>query len=167
MTDATTTLMTGADLPEQMPHVPEGFRVRDAATAAWMVRKIVEARAYGRRVREWAARELRRAEREEKFFLYRFGQQLEEWTRRRLELEGNRRRSVSLPSGIVGLRAEPPRLKVTDEDALLRWCRANLPAAVVTEQRVLKSVVTEHVAASGELPQGVEVSEAQERFFIK
>ena len=167
MIDATKTIVTAAELQEPMPHVPEGFCVRDAATAAWVVRKIVEARAYGHRVREWAARELRRAEREEKFFLYRFGQQLEEWTRRRLELEGDRRRSVSLPSGIVGLRAEPPRLKVTDEDALLRWCRANLPAAVVTEQRVLKSVVTEHVATSGELPQGTEVCEGTEKFFIK
>ena len=167
MTNVADTIMTGVDLQEQMPHLPEGFRVRDAATAAWVVRKIVEARAYGRRVREWAARELRRAEREEKFFLYRFAQQIEDWTRQQLEAEGGRRKSISLPGGTCGFRTDPPRLDVTDEEALLRWCKANLPAAVTTVEHVSRTVVREHIAATGELPQGAGVSEGTEKFFIK
>src|SRR3712207_6570698 len=87
------------ELDNHAPHVPDGFCVRDAETAAWVVRKIVEARAYGDRVREWAAAELRRAGREEGFFLYRYGHQLEQWARRQLEEEIGRRKSINLPSG--------------------------------------------------------------------
>ena len=52
-------------------NVPETFAVDDAASANWLVRKIVETRAYAKHVKEWADGELRRAEREELFFLHR------------------------------------------------------------------------------------------------
>lgn len=118
-------------------------------------------------MQEWAAREVRRAQAEEKFFLYRYGHQLEEWTRRQLAAENGRRKSIRLPAGAVGFRTEPPRLAVRDEDELLRWCRDHLPAAVATAQHVLRSVVREHVAATGELPPGAEPAEGGEKFFIK
>ena len=85
---------------EETPQVPESFCVRDVATAAWVVRKVVEARAYAARVREWAAAELRRAQREEVFY----GHQLEQWARREVEAASGRRKSVNLPSGTVGFR---------------------------------------------------------------
>jgi phage host-nuclease inhibitor protein Gam len=154
-------------LQEETPQVPEGFCVRDAATAAWVVRKIVEARAYAARVREWADRELRRAQREERFFLYCYGHQLEQWARRELEAANGRRKSVNLPSGTVGFRSEPPRLEVTDEGALLRWCKASLPCAVATAERVLRGAVMEQVRNTGEQPDGAEVAGGGERFFVK
>jgi phage host-nuclease inhibitor protein Gam len=172
-TDARIT--TAAELAEQQqqdeaspPAVPEGFCVRDEKTANWVVRKVVEARQYARHVQEWAAREVRRAQSEEKFLVHRFGHQLEDWVRRKLESEnGRRRKSVNLPAGTVGFRTEPPRLDVTDEEALLRWCRQHLPAAVATAEHVLKQVVREHIAATGEVPAGAEPSEGGEKFFIK
>ena len=45
--------------------VPEGFRVHNAESAAWVVRRVVAAREYGLRVRRWAELERRRAEAEE------------------------------------------------------------------------------------------------------
>ena len=55
------------------PDVPDAFAVDDASSANWLVRKVVESRNYAEHVKEWAALELRRAEREERFFLERFG----------------------------------------------------------------------------------------------
>ena len=63
---------------------PEAFRVCDEASANWVVRRIAEARKYAEHVEAWAATELRRAEREERFLLERFGPQLEAWARERL-----------------------------------------------------------------------------------
>src|SRR5688500_3272947 len=62
--------------PGVRSEVPERFAVRDAATASWAVRKIVETRAFARRVREWADRELRRAAADEEWLIRRFGPEL-------------------------------------------------------------------------------------------
>jgi hypothetical protein len=59
------------------PMVPEAFAVRDAESANWVVRKIGESRMYAARVKAWAATELRRAERQEQFYLGRYGKQIE------------------------------------------------------------------------------------------
>jgi hypothetical protein len=163
-----TPITTAAELEaQQLPLVPEGFSVRDERSANWVVRKIVEARQYIRRVEEWAARETRRAQADEKFLLHRFGPQLEDWTRGRLEAESGRRKSISLPSGTLGFRSEPLKLMVSDEDELLRWCRVHLPAAIATVQHVLRNVVKEHIVATGELPHGAEPTDGGEKFYIK
>lgn len=145
---------------------PPPFCVHDAVSANWVVRKIVEARRYAERVEQWAAAELRRAQRKEQFFLLHYGQQLEAWARKELAQQTGRR-SVNLPAGRVGFRIHPPHLTVKDEPALLRWCKANLPAAVAVVERILKSAVREHVQKTGELPDGADVSGHGERFFIK
>jgi hypothetical protein len=62
---------TGAIIPPLSAEVapPDTFVVNDAMSANWLLRKIVEARAYAKHVKEWANGELRRAEREEMFFI--------------------------------------------------------------------------------------------------
>lgn len=181
------TLIAEADLG-----VPDAFQVRDHASAAWLVRKVVEARAHAERVRSWAAGELRRAEHDERWLLDRFGSQLELWLRAELDRLGGRRRSVALPDGAVGLRRTPERLHVADEPRLARWCAANLPAAlrVAVEadgpaavalarwqgehaeasrqrQKVLREPLGRHVAETGELPDGATLLPAGETFYLK
>jgi hypothetical protein len=156
---------------EPHPTAPEGFSVRDEGTANWLIRKVLEARHYAEQVASWAQRELRRAEREEQFLLYRFGQQLEDWTRRQLaapeDMASRGRKSIHLPAGSVGFRREPAKLLIVDERALTEWCRVHLPSATAVVQHVHKAAVKEHVAATGELPPGAELREGGERFFIK
>src|SRR5688572_19943819 len=84
------------------PHVPQGFSIHDESSANWLVRKVVEARKYGERVQVWASAETRRAENEERYFLQRYGLQLQAWTREKLRGNGGRRRSIALPSGTIG-----------------------------------------------------------------
>lgn len=143
-----------------------GFHVTDFRSACWLVRRIVEARDYRRRVEEWAALELRRAEREESFFLARWGRELEDWTRQQIAQQ-HRRKSVALPAGTVGFRLEPPRFDYLDEVKLMVWCQRHVPRAIKTTQSVLKSVLKEHVEQTGELPDGVAMSGGGEKFFIR
>lgn len=145
--------------------VPESFEVHDAGTVSWVVRKITEARRYADRVRAWAAAELRRAEREEQFFLVRFGLQMEIWCRK--ELAKSKRKSISLPGGIIGFRQSPPSLLIRSEEDLIRWCRKHLPTAIVTTQQVSKQTVKNHVHSSGEVPDGAEITPKTEKFFIR
>lgn len=168
------------------------FGVRDGASAAWIVRKVVESRAYAERVRTWAASELRRTEREEAWFLQRFGAQLEGWLRTELERQGGRRRSIALPSGTVGLRQQPARLEVTNERLIAEWCRGRLPEAVRIcveaegaaaldlaawcadrgdemrqRQHILREPLNRHFAETGELPDGSSVRPSQDQLYVK
>jgi hypothetical protein len=153
------------DTVEPPPDVPEAFGVSDASSANWLVRKVIEARAYAKHVKEWAALEVRRAEREERFFLERFGPQLEAWARQ--QIAGSRRKSMKLPAGTVGFRTEPRRLDVTDEAKLIGWCRKALPSALRIETHLMRSIVKDHVEQTGECPSGAEVGGGQQRFYVR
>jgi phage host-nuclease inhibitor protein Gam len=157
--------MPGTD--ELTAAAPEAFRVCDEATANWVVRRVMEARKYAERVEAWAATELGRAEREERFLLERYGRQLEAWARQRLAEGRARGKSVRLPAGTIGFRATSPHLSIQDASALLRWCRSHLPLAIRTREHVLKSAVQEHVRSTGECPQGAAVVAGGERFFVR
>src|SRR5687768_10409667 len=96
------------DLMRRVEQEAEGFSVNSDSTANWLVRKIAECRAYRERIERWAAMEIKRAEREEAFFMTRFGRQLETWARRQIAKQRGRK-SVKLPAGTVGFRTEPTR----------------------------------------------------------
>lgn len=149
------------------PAVPPSFAVVDAATANWVVRRILEARAYAERVRRWAELELRRAEREESFFVRRFGGELEAWARSEVARLTDGRRSVRLPSGVVGFRTAPPSLQVVDESALLAWARRHLRDAVEVRTTLRKSVLLGHLKATGECPTGASLAGGDERFYVR
>ena len=78
----------------------ERFRVVDEGSANFVVRKVIESRRYRDHVEEWAAAELRRAQRQEGFFLGRWGLELEEWARSQIAQQF-RRKSLALPAGTV------------------------------------------------------------------
>ena len=176
--------------PQESP-VPEDFRVRDGRTANWLVRKIVEARAYAERVESWAAAEIRRAQHEERWLLNRYGHQLRDWLDAELAARGGRRRSVKLPAGKVGLRTHPSALVATDDLALFHWCRDHLPEALRIRidarghaakrldhlirqcgidlhyrQEVMLTPVRKVVEATGELPPGTGLTERQEKLYV-
>lgn len=146
--------------------VDDGFHVTDGQTANWVVRKIGEARQYAERVQVWAEAEFRRAKREEESLLFRFGQELEQWTRSRLAAERGRK-SVALPAGRVGFRAERPRLVVQNENLVLTWCKNNLTHAVVVSEKLSKRRVIEHVEQTGDCPEGMAFLAGGDRFFVK
>lgn len=172
--------------------VPERFVINDAQKASWAVRKILEARTYAARVRQWSERELSRAENDEQWLLRRFGAELEAWLRGELECGGCRRRSINLPGGLLGLRAQPARLQVVDEQILLAWCRAQLPEALKAtveargtqavellkwqrehadecrvQEHVLREPLARHLTQSGEVPDGAVVRPAADQLYVR
>lgn len=155
-----------AELEPASLHVDDGFHAHDAATANWVVRKVVEARAYAERVKAWAELEQRRAQREEAFLLRRFGGELEAWARQQIAQQHDGRRSVGLPAGCVGFRAELTRLAINDEKRLLAWCRVHLPTAIRVIESVPKTPLMEHIKLTGECPDGAELQGGGERFHI-
>ena len=146
--------------------VDDAFHVHDAASANWVVRKIIESRTYAARVKAWAELEQRRAQREEDFLLRRFGGELEAWARQQVAEQHDGRRSVSLPAGSVGFRTEPRRLAITDDNRLIAWCRANLPCAIRVIESVPKTPLMEHIKLTGEVPDGAELHGGGERFCV-
>ncbi|HEV7299623.1 MAG TPA: hypothetical protein VGN72_09685 [Tepidisphaeraceae bacterium] len=171
----------------------DGFCVCDEATASWVVRRIVEARAHAQRVEAWAHRELRRAERDERWLMGQFGPQLEAWLRDELRRRGGGgARSVALPAGTVGLRRRPPTLDVVDEPAARAWCERHLRDALrVTVEaegvaagelarwhrrfrddarlttRLMRQPFQRYVAETGDLPDGATLTVAEDRLYVK
>lgn len=144
---------------------PDTFTVHDEASANWVLRKVVDARAYAKRVKAWADGELKRAANEEDFFLRMYGRQLEDWARS--QIKSRRRKSLRLPAGTLGFRIAPMSLQVRDEQKLIIWCKQTLPAALRIETHVLKQQVKEHVASTGECPDGAEVVTGGEKFYVR
>jgi hypothetical protein len=144
---------------------PDSFAVVDAASANWVARKIIEARAYAKHVKAWAEGELKRAQREEEFFLHLYGRQLEDWAQS--QIKRSRRKSVKLPAGTLGFRTAPLKLDVRDEQRLIAWCRTTLPAALKIKTLVLKQQIKDHVVSTGECPDGAEIIAGGERFYVR
>lgn len=148
--------------------VPQHFAVNDDSSANWVIRKILECRAYAKRCGDWYEGEQARAKNQEKFFLFRFGQQLQEYARRKIEAERTRRKSISLPAGSLGFRHEGPKLIIDDEAAVIQWAKEHMPALVTTVDRLSKSSLNDHVAQTGEVPEvGVHIEPAKEQFYIR
>jgi len=179
------------DCPGVADEVPLSFTVQDEQTASWVVRKVIEARAYAERVRAWAERELRRAEHDEAWLLHRFGTDLERFLQSELRRLGGRRRSIALPGGTIGYRASTARLDVVDEAAARQWCVEHLSSALnVTLEaegraalellqrhdslggprvrvRLARGPLKEHFLSTGELPEGMDYQPGSDRFYIK
>ncbi len=145
----------------------DGFHIDSDEKANWLVKKIVGTYVMEERAQQWSEKEKRRACREREFFFRRFGNELEAWLRQKLQSENGRRKSIALPAGVVGYRTEPARLQVMDEAKLLDWCRRVLPDAVKVSETVLRSAVSDHIRATGEVPGGAEVGGGRERFYVK
>lgn len=186
-------VQTGTTHPQvSRAAVPERFEVRDGRTANWVVRKVVEARAYAGRVEAWAAAEVRRVRREEQWLLRHFGGQLQGWVEAQLAVRGGRCRSLRLPGGQVGFRSTPATVMIADQHVLAAWCREHLPHAyglrvasrgeaahllrdmigesrqgLAVREEVFVSEVKKHLDVTGELPPGAAVMEPRQRFFIK
>ena len=150
---------------DEPPDVPTAFEIDSDVSANWLVRKIVEARAYAQQVKAWADLEVRRAERDERFFMQRFGAQLESWARGQIALR--RGKSIKLPAGTIGFRTESAKLSIVNDERLITWCERCLPGALRIETRIVKTTVNEHFDQTGECPEGVEIVGGGQRFYVR
>ena len=144
------------------------FRVCDESSANWVVRKVVEARAYAERVKRWADHEIRRAEQDEERLMYLFGSQLHAWVASEVARFGGRRKSLNLPAGRVGFKKLGMKLVIEDIQAVLQWAKTACPAAVIVKERLDKALLDDHVRRTGALPDhGVSIRPTCDLFFIR
>jgi len=150
------------------PEVPEHFCVHDDESANWVIRKVVECRAYAKRCAEWAEREQARAKHEEIFFLFRYREQLITYARGKIAEQGGRRKSVTLPAGVIGFRKDPPKIVVDDEAAVIAWAREHHPDLIRVVEHLSKSGLNDHVKQTGELPDvGAHIEGEREDFYMR
>ncbi|HEX3357077.1 MAG TPA: host-nuclease inhibitor Gam family protein [Tepidisphaeraceae bacterium] len=146
---------------------PDHFAVKDEASANWLVRKLIEAGAHIERVKEQSECEIRRTQRERDFLLMRFGPELERWARKELAKHKGRRKSLLLLSGTVGFRNLRAKIVVDDEPKLLAWAKRHCRKAIVVIERISKTIINDHLTATGELPNGAHVEPPREKFYVK
>jgi len=157
-----------ADDVPMLPEISEQFSVHDESSANWVIRQIIERRAYAKRCAEWCEREQSRARHEEEFFLFRYGQQLLEFARQKIAAQGGRRKSVNLPAGTLAFRKAPSRIVVDDEAAVIAWAKLNQPELVTVVEHLSKSALNRMVETTGELPDtGVHIEAEREDFYIR
>jgi hypothetical protein len=148
--------------------VPQRFSVHDEQSANWLVRRIMAARAYGQKVKEWAEQERHRAEREEKTLTFLFGRQIERWAEQEITRTSGKRKSLVLPAGSIGFRTAPGKLVVDDEMLVLSWAKRNCPNAVVVVEKLSKVTLDHYVHETGHAPdEGVHIEAASEKFYIR
>jgi hypothetical protein len=153
---------------EVLKAVPKAFAIDCEEHANWLVRRIIMARAYASRVKQYAEQELRRAEREEQTLLFLFGRQIEAWAQSEIAQFKGRRKSLALPAGTVGFRKIAAKLVIDDEKVVLVWAKENCPSAVVVIEKLSKSVIDEQMRATGVVPDaGAHVEPEAERFYIR
>jgi hypothetical protein len=146
---------------------PPQFEVQDRDSAECLVRKVVEASNYIDRVKHQAEREIRRTQRERDFLLLRYGPQLQRWARIELENYKGRRKSVLLLSGSVGWRSISAKLVIEDMLVVVKWAKKHCRKAVVVVEKVRKSTINEQFKTTCEIPDGIRVEPATERFYVK
>lgn len=149
---------------EEEPAQRPAWTVTTEADAIWAADRVLTARQRHERIVEQceamieaSAREMRRAE---AFFL----PLLENWARLNPPVRG---KTIHLPTGQLAFRRVPGGPRVVDDAAALEWARVALPAAVRVVESVDKAAIKAHIAATGELPPGVEVKPDDESFSVK
>jgi phage host-nuclease inhibitor protein Gam len=95
----------------------------------------------------------------------RYAETLKRWAAG--QVEGKQTKTVRLPTGSLSFRTIAAAWEVKDEAAALAWAKEHQPSAVKVTETVLKTEIYEHIAKTGEVPDGVVETEARESFNIK
>lgn len=79
-----------------------------------------------------------------------------------------RSKTIHLANGDLSMRSQPAKLVVVDEEAVKKWAREHLPAALVASfvENLHKTVVNQHFDATGEIPPGCGVNDSFEKFSV-
>ena len=149
--------------------IHEGFTVDSTDKADWAISKAVAAQAeieklndlhdeYVSRIAQWYQKEIKQY----KDTIEYMESLVKPWLQ--AELVDSKKRSISLPSGVAGLRKLQPKLEVIDEKIALESCRTKHPEAI--KESLRKSTLND-ILKTGELVDGCTVSPAESSFYIK
>lgn len=178
------------EIPEDeqaLQQAAEAYRIKNDSEANWALWKIAKIRAQAAaneklaqqeiaRIEAWLKSENTKLERDEAFFT----NLLAQYHRQRMA-EDPRRKTLSLPAGKTQFRRQQPEFE-RDEQALLRWLKANEKAELIKieehpdwvslkKQIVLKELENGGVIAvdptTGEKVEGVTVIPKPDKFVVE
>ena len=142
---------------------PRAFVPTDAGGVDWVLRKVSAARAEAKLIRENMEKMARACERQAEALEWKYGPALQTWLR--AETEGGKRKSKTLPHGVLGYRTKPAGVNITDATAAGQWAREFCPDALVTsmDRKALGAALLE----TGEVVDFAAFTPAEEVFFIR
>jgi phage host-nuclease inhibitor protein Gam len=83
------------------------------------------------------------------------------------KLDGGKSKSLKTPFGTVGFRTHKPLPVVLDEAAAIAALRKlNQPQCLATRTSIVKAALNDYVASTGEVPDGVDITDGGERFYL-
>ncbi len=96
---------------------------------------------------------------------YIHGAQFQQMVRQDIERQPGTKKSYRYLQGVAGTRAKKQRLVIEDERAVISWAHTNCPDALRTTISVRLTPLSEHLAATGELPPGCGLIDAHDAFY--
>jgi len=159
--------------PDELPAESEDFRITNIELAAWAARKILAARKrmekrealaaqYTQRIASWLGKANAEDQRSVEFLTA----QLKPFAQSEIASQ-HRLRTLHLPGAEVSLRKRPDKVDVFDADALLGYCEASYPEALVVTKSVSKAKVLARIKKNGELPPGVDFCVGEDELHIR
>ncbi len=148
----TPTTGTGQNQPEpETEGEVESFTPNSAAKVDWVLAKIAARRAAAALIRENGEAMAREEEREAEKLEWKYGPAIQTWLNAELAEGKGVKKSKRLYHGVVGYRAKPASVSVTNPTAALHWARASCPAAVTEtlDRKALASALLETGEAVG------------------
>jgi len=159
--------------PEVATIEKEEFRITSIELAAWAARKVLAARKrieqraelaakYTERISAW----LCKANAEDQGSIEFLISELRPFAEAEISKQ-HRSRTLHLPGVDVSIRKKPDRVDIIDERALLAYCEAAFPEAVVVVKSISKAKVLAHIKKEGELLPGIDFHLGDDQLYIK
>jgi len=144
-----------------------GFRVTNEAAASWVVRHVVAARDRAERAKAWPLGEVAQAERDEAFFMARFGGELEDWLRSVLDTKRKVDRLARWSRGSPHV-AGSPRGDGRREGARLGTLpQPSAVVAVPASEHLSRQDLILKFKQTGEIPDGADLQPASASLYIR
>jgi hypothetical protein len=145
----------------------ERFVIHNDKMAEWAMGKIAEANANIKMWKEFYKQKLAQAlAEEEDTIAYMSGLLREYFDTQPHHVTKTGIEKYSLPSGTLELKPGGLDYK-RDNEALLAWCKANMPAAVKVTEEPAWEKVKAYIKETGEIPDGVEPFQPEAAFTVR
>lgn len=158
-----------AEAAEKFNVDPSKFTINNANAANWAISKILTAEEEIELIKQQMQAEVEKfklqiagIEQDRKDFEDEFLAELEQWTRsNKVSYE----KTIKLLQGNVGFKKLPSRSVVNDLDRLSQWANQTNNEVIKTEHKPVMSAINALVK-KGIVPDGVEIIEGEERFYV-
>jgi phage host-nuclease inhibitor protein Gam len=144
----------------------EAFHITTDSAADWLLRRLANIEAEKARITAQAAEMVRQLDTDAQRLKHLYEGELLDYCRRKMEENGNRRRSCTFFQGSVSFRSVPPSVKVADPAAALVYAQDSGLSAVKTvvtlDAALYRAEAERHMQETGELLPGVETTPEHE-----